>query len=198
MVSQRWSLASRGCCHRVPIRGGCSVFDGNSLRLGWSTNSLCHCRVYTPAVRRGKVLVPMKILVYGAGVLGTLYAARLQDSGQDVSLVARGRRLANLRQHGLVLENMIGGGQTVGCVRIIERVNDEDSYDLAIVLMRKNQVATVLPILANCRKIPAILFMHNNAAGPDAMVNALGCGRVLLGFPGAGGTLENHVVKYAL
>jgi 2-dehydropantoate 2-reductase len=140
----------------------------------------------------------MKILIYGAGVLGTLYAARLQDSGQDVSLVARGKRLADLRQHGLVLENMIGGDQTVSCVRIIEHVNDKDNYDLAIVLMRKNQVATVLPILANCRKIPTILFMHNNAAGPDAMVNALGRGRVLLGFPGAGGTLENHVVKYAL
>jgi 2-dehydropantoate 2-reductase len=140
----------------------------------------------------------MKILIYGAGVMGTLYAARLQDSGQDVSLVARGQRLADLRQHGLVLENMIGGRQTVSRVRITERVNDEDSYDLAIVLMRKNQVATVLPILANCRKIPTILFMHNNAAGPDAMVNALGRGRVLLGFPGAGGTLENHVVKYVL
>ncbi len=40
----------------------------------------------------------MKILFYGAGVLGSLYAARLQESGQEVSILARGQRLA---QHGL-------------------------------------------------------------------------------------------------
>ena len=36
----------------------------------------------------------MKILVYGAGVIGTLYAARLQDGGNRVTVVARGQRLA--------------------------------------------------------------------------------------------------------
>ncbi len=33
----------------------------------------------------------MKILVYGAGVLGSLYAARLRESGQDVSILASQR-----------------------------------------------------------------------------------------------------------
>lgn len=36
----------------------------------------------------------MNILVYGAGVIGTLYAAGLQESGQLVTLLARGQRLA--------------------------------------------------------------------------------------------------------
>jgi len=31
----------------------------------------------------------LKILVYGAGVLGSLYAARLQAAGQDVTRLAR-------------------------------------------------------------------------------------------------------------
>lgn len=34
----------------------------------------------------------MKILVYGAGVLGSLCAARLQYWGQDVTILARGTR----------------------------------------------------------------------------------------------------------
>ena len=34
----------------------------------------------------------MKILFYGAGVLGSLFAARLQESGQEVSILARGQR----------------------------------------------------------------------------------------------------------
>ncbi|MEV3950585.1 2-dehydropantoate 2-reductase N-terminal domain-containing protein [Streptomyces halstedii] len=33
----------------------------------------------------------MKLLVYGAGVLGSLFAARLHEAGHDVSLLARGR-----------------------------------------------------------------------------------------------------------
>ena len=34
----------------------------------------------------------MRVLVYGAGVLGSQYAVRLQDAGHDVTLVARGDR----------------------------------------------------------------------------------------------------------
>ena len=49
----------------------------------------------------------MKILVYGAGVLGSLYAARLQAAGQDVTLLARGQRRADLQQHGVMLENVV-------------------------------------------------------------------------------------------
>ncbi len=51
----------------------------------------------------------MKILVYGAGVIGTLYAARLQESGQQVTLLARGQRLADVRRHGLTLEDVASG-----------------------------------------------------------------------------------------
>ena len=47
----------------------------------------------------------MKILVYGAGVLGSLYAARLKESGLDVSILARSRRLADIREHGIELED---------------------------------------------------------------------------------------------
>ena len=43
----------------------------------------------------------MKILVYGAGVIGTLYAARLQEGNHRVTVVARGQRLADIRRYGL-------------------------------------------------------------------------------------------------
>ena len=51
----------------------------------------------------------MRVLVYGAGVIGTLYAARLQESGQLVTVLARGRRLADIRTHGLALEDVVSG-----------------------------------------------------------------------------------------
>ncbi|MDQ2831909.1 MAG: hypothetical protein M3Y74_23020, partial [Chloroflexota bacterium] len=46
----------------------------------------------------------MTILVYGAGVLGSVYAARLHDAGHTVSILARDQRLADLRAHGIVLD----------------------------------------------------------------------------------------------
>ena len=55
-----------------------------------------------------------RVLVYGAGVQGGLYAARLHQAGLDVSLLARGRRLADLREHGIVLENR-GSESTPSC-----------------------------------------------------------------------------------
>jgi 2-dehydropantoate 2-reductase len=53
----------------------------------------------------------MRILVYGAGNMGCLYAALLQESGQDVSVLARGTRLADIRDHGIRLQDVEGVGE---------------------------------------------------------------------------------------
>jgi ketopantoate reductase len=47
----------------------------------------------------------MKVLIVGAGVIGSFNAARMSDAGRDVTLLARGRRLADLREHGVALED---------------------------------------------------------------------------------------------
>ncbi len=136
----------------------------------------------------------MKILFYGAGVLGSLYAARLSQAGQDVTMLARGQRLADLRQYGIVIEDPVTGVRATTPVKVVEALAPEDAYDLVVVLMRKNQVTDILPALAANKATPNVLFMINNAAGPDLYVQALGRERVLLGFPGAGGRREGHVV----
>ncbi len=138
----------------------------------------------------------MRVLVYGAGVLGSLYAARLQEVGHAISILARGQRLADLREHGIVLEEAITGHRTTTHVNVVEHLAPEDAYDLVIVLLPKNHVSEVLPALAANQHTPNILFMGNNAAGPDEMIEALGRERVLLGFPGGGGSREGHVVRY--
>jgi ketopantoate reductase len=42
-----------------------------------------------------------RLLVFGAGVIGSIYAARLAKRGADVTLLARGQRLADIREHGI-------------------------------------------------------------------------------------------------
>lgn len=140
----------------------------------------------------------MKILFYGAGVMGSLYAAKLQESGQDVSILARGQRLADLREFGIVLEDGSTGNRTTTRVNVVERLEPDDAYDLVVVVMPKNYIPDVLPVLAANRQTPNVLFVCNNAAGPDDMIAALGRERVLLGFVGAGGTREGHLVRYVV
>jgi 2-dehydropantoate 2-reductase len=138
----------------------------------------------------------MKVLIVGAGVIGSFNAARLKDAGQDVALLARGRRLAELREHGVVLEDAGTGRRTTTRVPLIDRLGPDDAYDLAIVVVRRNQIPSALPLLAPNRHIPSILFLGNNAAGADDLIRALGRERVLLGLPNAGGERQGHVVRY--
>ncbi len=140
----------------------------------------------------------MKILVYGAGVLGSVYAARLKMAGHEVTLVARGQRLADIRQYGLVLEDYASGTRTATPVNVVEKLSPDEAYDLALVIVRKNQLDPVLVDLAAAPLIPDILFMFNNAAGPGEMIRRVGRERVLLGFPGGGGMRDGHVIRYML
>ncbi len=138
----------------------------------------------------------MKVLVYGAGPLGSLFAARLQEGGHDVSLLARGQRLADLRKFGVVLVDTQTEKETVAHPRLVERLAPEDAYDLALVIMRKNRALEILPILAANRHTPNVLFLMNNAVGPGELVEALGQDRVMMGFPAAAGYRREHVIHY--
>jgi 2-dehydropantoate 2-reductase len=137
----------------------------------------------------------MKILIFGAGPLGSLFAARLHEAGHDVSVLARGQRLQDLREHGVVLEDASTGEREVVQVNVVEALAPDDWYDLILVVMRKNQARQILPTLAANKHTPTVLFMMNNAAGPDELVGALGTERVIIGFPLPGGQRVGHVMK---
>lgn len=137
----------------------------------------------------------MKLLVYGAGPLGSIFAARLHAAGHDVHLLARGSRLEELRRHNVVIEDIRSKQTTVTQVPLVERLDPDDTYDLALVILRKNHLSGALPALAANQNIPNVLFLMNNAAGPSEMVAALGAERVLIGFPTSGGYRDGHIIR---
>jgi 2-dehydropantoate 2-reductase len=143
-----------------------------------------------------------KILVYGAGVLGSLYAGKLHQAGYDVTLLTREERLTALRRDGLVLVDDGAEGSPAKeehiSLPVICKLAPDDIYDLVLVVVRKNQISSVLPALAANTGSPNILFLVNNAEGARPLVNALGHERVLLGFPGAGGRRTGNTVHYFL
>lgn len=139
-----------------------------------------------------------KILVFGAGVLGSVYAGKLHQAGYNVTMLARGGRLSELHQHGLVLVEDGSGRFEHFPIPFTDRLKPEDAYDLVLVVVRKSQISSVLPVLAENHNTPNVLFLINNAEGPDAIVQALGRERVLLGFPGGGGQRIEGIVRYRL
>jgi len=64
--------------------------------------------------------------------------------------------------------------------------------------VQKTQLDSALKALAVNKKIPSFLFMVNNAEGPQAMIDALGRERVLLGFANGGGERDGHIVRIKL
>lgn len=137
-----------------------------------------------------------KVLIIGAGVIGSFNAARLKETGKDVTLLARGHRLADLHEHGIVLEDARTGRRTTTQVPLVDWLGPEDAYDLAIVVVRRNQISSVLPMLAQNHRIPNILFLGNNAAGTQDIIQTLGRERVLIGVVNAGGECQGYVVRY--
>ncbi len=138
----------------------------------------------------------MKFLFFGAGVLGSLYAARLHEAGTEVTLVARGSRYEDLKKHGVVLEEFKTGEQTATRVRVFDSMPKDEYFDVCVVLVQKTQLHDALPALATNSHIPSFLFMHNDSEGPQSMIDALGRERVLLGHVNAGGERDGHVVRY--
>ncbi|HCS38150.1 MAG TPA: hypothetical protein DIW44_01005 [Anaerolineaceae bacterium] len=138
----------------------------------------------------------MKILIYGAGVLGSLYAARFFQSGYDVTLLARGKRYDEINEKGVILEGALSKECTVSRVPVCKTLDANENYDLIIVLVRADQTAELLPVLAANRNSKNILFMVNNPNGYNEWINSVGRERLFLGFAGAGGTRKNGVVTY--
>ncbi|MFJ3415920.1 ketopantoate reductase family protein [Streptomyces sp. NPDC086082] len=133
----------------------------------------------------------MKLLVYGAGVCGSLFAARMHEAGHDVTLLARGERLAALRRQGVQLAEEDGPVRRVP-IPVTEHPGGE--YDLITVFVRTHQVDAVLASLAGVRG--DVLFLLNWAAGPETLGAVIGPERVLLGFPTTGGTMDGDVVRH--
>ncbi len=140
----------------------------------------------------------MKILVYGAGNIGSLYAAKLRNAGNDITILARGQRLQEIREQGILLQEFHSGQKTTTHVDAVDRLDPEDAFDLVLVILPRHRVCEVLPILAENRNTLNIMFFGNNASGPDEMVDGVGRERVLLGFPGAAGVRHDDSIRYLI
>ncbi len=104
----------------------------------------------------------MKILIYGAGVIGTLYAALLSEAKYNVTLYARGTRLESLKNVGLLYSQR--GRIKRANVNIISELEKKALYDFIFLPVRENQVHQALKELYN-NISPNIVTMVNTFIG---------------------------------
>jgi len=103
----------------------------------------------------------MRILVYGAGVLGSYLAHALVRGGNEVTVLARGKRAEELMEDGVVIRHYFQRKTTVDKVNIITELQADDRYDLIFVVMKFIDFPSVLPILANNRSSNIVLVGNN-------------------------------------
>ena len=137
----------------------------------------------------------MKTLIYGAGPIGRWLALRLQQAGKEVSLLARNETYRILKERGIEIFDGLTGKRLAARVKLIDRLDPEDRYDLVIVAMAKEGRLAVCPVLARNKHLENILFLGNDVTGFQHYLDSLPKERVLLGFPGLGGGWDgDHLV----
>ncbi|WP_408893999.1 ketopantoate reductase family protein [Paenibacillus taichungensis] len=132
----------------------------------------------------------MNILVYGAGVLGSQLAQVLVRGGNNVTLLARGKRAEELERDGIVIRHVFQFKTTIDPVRVTRTLEVNDNYDLIFVVMKYNDFPSVLPILA-ANQSRNIVIVGNNADARSMQIfleeNSKVEKKVAFGFQVSGG-----------
>ena len=141
---------------------------------------------------RGMIILNVKqkrILIFGAGVVGSIYALRFAQSGLDVTLLARGKRLESLKKDGLRYND--NGVINHISIKTIEKLEDNDIYDFIFVPVRYDQAESALSAIKNNHSKTIITL--TNTMGYDRWLEIIG-DRLLPGFPGAGGDMKDGIL----
>ncbi len=146
----------------------------------------------------------MKILVFGAGLIGTTYAWQLQEAGCDVTLFVRRQRMVRYSHSGISVtytdmrKTRKEEGHTVYRPAVVDRLEARQAFDLIIVAVRSNQWQDAIPYVAKYSGNADILFLGNMWDEWELAGKHLPAGRYFLGFPEivSGGHIENGIDCY--
>jgi 2-dehydropantoate 2-reductase len=138
----------------------------------------------------------LNIVILGAGVQGTVFAVRLTMAGHQVTLVSRTERARQLNAGGAVIQDVTTLRIFTEQLPVLERLPADLAADMCLVTIRREQIESVLPDLAQATAIPRIVFLVNHAHGSQQLLTALGRSRVVLAFPGVAGAREGNIVQY--
>ena len=135
----------------------------------------------------------MRILVFGAGVIGCNLARNLYRAGKDVTLLARGSWAEEIKKNGLRIKDKFSPRVSVSRIPVVTELAPEDQYNVIFVVMRYTQVGSIVETLrANGTK--NIVFVGNDVRA-RAIAASLPEKNVLFAFVLSAGHRERDMVS---
>ena len=139
----------------------------------------------------------MKILIFGAGVLGCNLANNFWRAQKDVTLLARGAWGSEIRKNGLRIKNKFPPRMQVSRIPVVTELKPEDRYDVIFVALRYTQLSAILDALEP-NKTKNIVFVGNNVRAVETAAKLPGK-NVMFAFTSAAGHREkDHVASVDL
>ncbi|QRN98506.1 NAD-binding protein [Archangium violaceum] len=140
----------------------------------------------------------MKIAIVGPGAIGSTFAFHLARAGHEVTVVARGARLAQLEKERAIVTT----DEQRAPVEVSAALKPTTPWDLVLVTVLESQVDAVLPALQRSAA-KQVMFMFNTFAPLDRLRDAVGANRFVFGFPAIlaelkDGKLQSQVIPRAL
>lgn len=134
----------------------------------------------------------MRILVYGAGVLGCNLARDFFRAGKDVTLLARGEWAETIQANGLCIQNWVFRVKSTIRVPVVTELAPDDRYDVIFIAARYTQLATILDAL-RANQTKNVVFLGNNVR-PDELAAKLSEKNVMFAFASSAGHREKDKV----
>ncbi len=127
----------------------------------------------------------MKILVFGAGVLGCNLARNLFRAGREVTLLARGKWAEEIQKNGLRIKDKFSPRVSVSRIPVVTELAADDQYDVIFVVLRYTQLDSIMEIL-RANRTKNIVFVGNNVRA-RAITESLPEKNVLFAFAHSAG-----------
>ena len=137
-----------------------------------------------------------KVLVFGAGTIGSYYTYKLSKAGVDVTLLARGERYTYLKEHSLKLIDELTKKKFSTKIKVIDHINPEEVFDFVIVLVRKNALQPIIKQLSGLKNLKNIIFLGNNVLGFEEYTKNIDEEKLFFGFPNVGGKVKDQIVYF--
>ncbi|HYA35603.1 MAG TPA: 2-dehydropantoate 2-reductase [Candidatus Binataceae bacterium] len=113
----------------------------------------------------------MKILVMGAGAVGSYFGARLQQAGEEVVFCARGEHLRAMRERGLTIESFCSDFK--GAVRATDDPHEFAPYDLVLFCVKAHHNDAAARSLIGCLAPGGAVLTLQNGVENEAQIAAI-------------------------
>lgn len=133
-----------------------------------------------------------RIVVLGAGALGSVVAAHLARAGEDVRLVARGKRARQVREHGLTIE---GRSNFTVSAAVTDEPGTLTSAEVLLVTVKTYDMEQALDGVAHL-DVGCALSVQNGVFKNEQLARRFGWERTLGAIAGFGGEVRTDGVVY--